>query len=51
MIFDVWPRRLGNRIFSSYEDIVEQCCRAWNRLIDKPWKVMSIGLRDWAYRL
>ena len=42
---------LGDRIFSSYEDIVEQCCQAWNRLVAQPWKIMSIGLRDWAYRL
>jgi hypothetical protein len=42
---------LGDRIFSSYEDIVEQCCQAWNRFIDQPWKIMTIGLRDWAYRL
>jgi hypothetical protein len=24
------------------------CCYAWNRLIDQPWIIMSIGLRDWA---
>lgn len=42
---------LGDRIFSSYEDIVEQCCQVWNRFIDQPWKIMSIGLRDWAYQL
>ena len=23
-------------------------CDAWNRLIDQPWLIMSIGLRDWA---
>jgi hypothetical protein len=21
---------------------------AWNTLIDQPWKIMSIALRDWA---
>jgi hypothetical protein len=42
---------LGDCIFSSYEDIVEQCCQAWNRLVAQPWKIMSIGLRDWAYQL
>jgi hypothetical protein len=25
-------------------------CFAWNRLIDMPWKIMSIGVREWAYR-
>jgi transposase len=41
---------LSNRVFRDYDDIVDQCCRAWNRLIDQPWKIMAIGLRDWAHR-
>ena len=41
---------LSNRVFRDYDDIVDQCCRACNRLIDQPWKIMSIGLRDWAHR-
>jgi len=41
---------LSNRVFRDYDDIVDQCCRAWNRLIDQPWKIMSIGLREWAHR-
>lgn len=40
---------LSNRVFTSYDDIVDHCCEAWNKLIDQPWKIMSIGLRDWAY--
>lgn len=40
---------LSNRIFDGYEDIVTHCCDAWNKLIDQPWRIMSIGLRDWAY--
>jgi transposase len=42
---------LSNRIFSSYEDILDHCCHAWNKLIDQPWRIMSIGLRDWAHRI
>ena len=42
---------LSNRIFKSYDDIVDHCCDAWNKLIDQPWRIMSIGLRDWAHRL
>jgi transposase len=38
---------LSNRIFKSY-DIVDHCCDAWNKLVDQPWRIMSIGLRDWA---
>ena len=39
---------LSNRIFKSYDDIVDHCCHAWNKLVDQPWRVMSIGLRQWA---
>jgi hypothetical protein len=41
---------LSNRIFRSFDDILDHCCGAWNKLIDQPWKIMSIGLRDWANR-
>ena len=34
---------LSNRIFKSEDEIVSICSDAWNRLIDKPWKIMSIG--------
>ncbi|MGL4960204.1 MAG: IS630 family transposase, partial [Inquilinus sp.] len=37
-------------IFSSYQDILDHCCYAWNRLVDQPWRIFSIGLRDWAHR-
>ena len=40
---------LSNRIFADYDDIVAHCCHAWNRLIDQPWKIISIGLREWAH--
>jgi hypothetical protein len=46
-IRDNW---LSNRVFRSYDDILEHCCFAWNKLVDQPWTIMSIGLRDWAYR-
>ncbi len=39
---------LSNRIFRSFDDIVDHCCYAWNTLIDQPWKIMSIARRDWA---
>ena len=41
---------LSNRIFLNYDDIVDHCCDAWNKLRNQPWRVMSIGLRDWAHR-
>jgi transposase len=40
---------LSNRIFNSDEEIVAHCCLAWNRLVDQPWKIMSIGMREWAH--
>ena len=44
---DTW---LSNRIFASYEEIVDHCCDAWNKLVEQPWKIMSLGLRTWAHR-
>jgi len=42
---------LSSRIFRSYDDIVAHCCEAWDKLIGgQPWRIMSIGLRDWARR-
>ena len=41
---------LSNRIFTSYTDILDHCCAAWNRLTDQPWRIMSLGLREWAHR-
>mgnify|MGYP001295002258 CR=1 FL=1 len=41
---------LSNKIFKSYNDILEHCCFAWNQLIDQPWKIISIGMRDWAHQ-
>ena len=40
---------LSNRIFKSYDQILDQCCDAWNKLLDEPWKIMSIGPRNWAH--
>jgi hypothetical protein len=39
---------LSNRIFKSFDDIVDHCCYVWNTLIDQPWKIMSVARRDWA---
>lgn len=41
---------LSNRIFTSYADIVDHCCYAWNKLVDEPWRIMSLGMRSWAHR-
>ena len=40
---------LSNRVFGTYDDIVALCCEAWNKLIDRPWSIRSIGMRDWDH--
>lgn len=39
---------LSNRVFKSYEDIVDHCCDAWRKLKSQPWRIMFIGRREWA---
>ena len=39
---------LSNRVFESYDEIVDHCCDAWNKLIELPSRIMSIGNRQWA---
>jgi len=41
---------LSNRVFISYDNLLDHRCHAWNTLVDQPWRIMSIGLRDWAHR-
>jgi transposase len=41
---------LSNRVFQDVDDLVDHCCYAWNRLEAQPWKIMSLGVRDWAHR-
>ena len=41
---------LSNRVFASYDALVDHCCDAWNRLVEQPWTIMSIGLRPWAHQ-
>ena len=40
---------LSNRVFDTYEAIVEAACEAWRRLIAQPNTITSIGLREWAH--
>jgi hypothetical protein len=41
---------LLNCVFKSYADLPDHCCETWNKLINQLWRIMSIGLRDWARR-
>jgi|TARA_B100000315_G_C14526199_1_gene563948 hypothetical protein len=40
---------ISNRVFKSYDEIVAISAEAWNKLIDQPWRIMSIGHRKWAH--
>ncbi len=40
---------LSNRVFQDHDNIVDHCCHHWNRLVDQPWPIRSIGLRQWAH--
>ena len=40
---------LSNRVFKSYDEILALCCEAWNKLIEQPWTIMSIGHRKWDH--
>jgi hypothetical protein len=42
---------LSNRVFETYDEIVDHCCDAWNKLVAQPAKITSIGRRDWAHGL
>ena len=39
---------LANRVFDSYDDIVDVCCTTWNSLMAMPQRLASITLREWA---
>ena len=42
---------LSNRVFTSHVNIIDHCCEAWNKLIDQPWRIMTIGRRQWTREL
>jgi transposase len=39
---------LSNRVFETYDAIIDAACEAWRKLIAQPQTITSIGLRDWA---
>src|SRR5918993_1203442 len=40
---------LSNRVFESYEAIIEAACEAWRNLLAQPRTITSIGACDWAH--
>ena len=49
---NVWQylrqNQLANRVYDSYDDIVQACCDAWNALMASPDRIRSIATRDYA---
>lgn len=39
---------LSNRIFDSYDEIVDACCAAWRALTDLTGKIRQIASREWV---
>ena len=40
--------QLGNRVFDSYDAIVDACCDAWNALTADKGRIQSIATRSWT---
>ena len=40
---------LSNRVFETYEEIIDAACQAWRNLIAQPQAITSIGMRNWAH--
>jgi transposase len=40
---------LSNRVFDTYDDIIDAACEARSRLVDHPKVITSIGMREWAH--
>ena len=41
---------LSNRVFETFDDIIDAICDAWNKLIAQPETITSIGMREIAPR-
>ena len=40
--------QLSNRVYDSYNTIVDACCAAWNALIALPDRIQSIATKSWT---
>jgi len=40
---------LSNRVFETFDDIIDATCDAWNKLTAEPEIITSIGMRNWAH--
>jgi DDE superfamily endonuclease len=40
--------KLSNRLYQSYDDIVDACCDAWNAFMAAPESIATLTQRAWA---
>ena len=40
--------QLSNRVFETYDAVVDACCDAWNALMQAPKRIRSIATRPWV---
>lgn len=40
---------LSNRVFETYDAIIDAACQAWMNILGEPEIITSIGMRDWAH--
>jgi hypothetical protein len=49
---NVWAllrsNKLANRVYASYDDILDACADAWNWLTSQPNHITAIASRPWA---
>jgi len=49
---NVWEflrqNKLSNRVYETYDAIVDACCKAWNDFAAEPGRIHSIGYRHYA---
>lgn len=45
---DLRKNNLSNRLYETYDDIVDACCNAWNALMAAPERIATLTQRRWA---
>ena len=45
---DLRKNKLSNRLYETYEDIVDACCDAWNDFMATPERIATLTNRAWA---
>jgi hypothetical protein len=40
---------ISNRVFETYDAIIDAACEAWMNLMSMPETITSIGMREWAH--